>query len=170
MELCNFPQLPCTSEPITMTTKSNSYRDLHRILGVNSGDEVLYVGDHIFGDIVTSKRCVCWCPKWTTCLRLSSFVWPPQECGLANYAGGTGAGRRPVTHRAKPQSELPSHAPARSPAFDFCHFVHRPAPMKVHMELGLLREQRDIIDDEVQRYEWALTQVRDGLSKLAQEM
>ena len=42
--------------------------------------------------------------------------------------------------------------------------------MKVHMELGLLREQRDIIDDEVQRYEWALTQVRDGLSKLAQEM
>ena len=31
-------------------------RDLHRILGVNSGDEVLYVGDHIFGDIVTSKK------------------------------------------------------------------------------------------------------------------
>ena len=31
---------------------------------------------------------------------------------------------------------------------------------QVHLELGLLREQRDIIDDEVQRYEWALKQVR----------
>ena len=31
-------------------------RDLHRMLVVRSGEELLYVGDHIFGDIVTSKR------------------------------------------------------------------------------------------------------------------
>ncbi len=30
------------------------------MLGVRSGDEILYVGDHIFGDIVTSKKNVGW--------------------------------------------------------------------------------------------------------------
>ena len=36
--------------------------------------------------------------------------------------------------------------------------IHR--AQKVNLELDLLREQRDSIDDEVQRFEWALKQVR----------
>ena len=34
----------------------------------------------------------------------------------------------------------------------------------MNLELDLLREQRDSIDDEVQRFEWALKQVRVALA------
>jgi hypothetical protein len=34
--------------------------DLHRVLGVASGAEVLYVGDHIYGDILRSKKTLGW--------------------------------------------------------------------------------------------------------------
>lgn len=36
------------------------YTDLHKFLGVSRGDEVLYVGDHIFGDILKSKKSLNW--------------------------------------------------------------------------------------------------------------
>lgn len=35
--------------------QGGSYLDLHKMLGVTAGSEVLYVGDHIYGDVV---RCV----------------------------------------------------------------------------------------------------------------
>ena len=38
--------------------------DLHRLLNVSYGDKVLYVGDHIYGDILRSKRSL----GWRTCL------------------------------------------------------------------------------------------------------
>lgn len=38
--------------------------NLHSMLGVRSGSEVLYVGDHIYGDIVRSKKEL----GWRTCL------------------------------------------------------------------------------------------------------
>ncbi len=40
--------------------QGGSYRDLHRMLGVASGDQVLYVGDHIYGDIVKAKKAIGW--------------------------------------------------------------------------------------------------------------
>eukprot|EP00039_Didymoeca_costata_P020528 m.341592 g.341592 ORF g.341592 m.341592 type:complete len:593 (+) comp20248_c0_seq1:226-2004(+) len=40
--------------------QSGYYTDLHRFLGVNLGSEVLYVGDHIFGDILKSKKSLNW--------------------------------------------------------------------------------------------------------------
>ncbi|MEW5305391.1 MAG: hypothetical protein WDW36_007933 [Sanguina aurantia] len=40
--------------------QGGSYMDVHKKLGVASGDEVLYVGDHIYGDIVKSKKDIGW--------------------------------------------------------------------------------------------------------------
>lgn len=36
------------------------YLDLHKMLGVTEGSQVLYVGDHIYGDIVKSKKDIGW--------------------------------------------------------------------------------------------------------------
>ncbi|GLC48217.1 hypothetical protein PLESTB_000071700 [Pleodorina starrii] len=36
------------------------YMDLHKMLGVTEGSQVLYVGDHIYGDIVKSKKDIGW--------------------------------------------------------------------------------------------------------------
>jgi 5'-nucleotidase len=36
------------------------WKDLHRMLHISSGEKVLYVGDHMFADIVRSKRTLGW--------------------------------------------------------------------------------------------------------------
>ncbi|KAG2449454.1 hypothetical protein HYH02_005601 [Chlamydomonas schloesseri] len=36
------------------------YGDLHKMLGVTEGSQVLYIGDHIYGDIVKSKKDIGW--------------------------------------------------------------------------------------------------------------
>ncbi|GAB4817277.1 hypothetical protein N2152v2_004323 [Parachlorella kessleri] len=36
------------------------YLDLHKMLGVKSGSQVLYVGDHIYGDVLRSKKALGW--------------------------------------------------------------------------------------------------------------
>lgn len=38
--------------------------DLHRMINVSSGDRILYVGDHMYADILRSKRTL----GWRTCL------------------------------------------------------------------------------------------------------
>lgn len=40
--------------------QGGTYVDLHKVLGVKSGMEVLYVGDHIYGDILRSKKTLGW--------------------------------------------------------------------------------------------------------------
>lgn len=40
--------------------QGGSYLDLHKMLGIRSGSEVLYVGDHIYGDVLRSKRDLGW--------------------------------------------------------------------------------------------------------------
>jgi hypothetical protein len=40
--------------------QGGTYLDLHRMLGVAAGTEVLYVGDHIYGDILRSKKSLGW--------------------------------------------------------------------------------------------------------------
>ena len=52
----SLPGEPGASPLFFFRTLPGTPRDLHRMLGVRSGEELLYVGDHIFGDIVTSKR------------------------------------------------------------------------------------------------------------------
>lgn len=40
--------------------QGGSFHDLHKMLGVWAGAEVLYVGDHIYGDVVRSKKDLGW--------------------------------------------------------------------------------------------------------------
>lgn len=40
--------------------QGGNYKILHQLLGVQSGSEILYVGDHIYGDIVRSKKELGW--------------------------------------------------------------------------------------------------------------
>ena len=40
------------------------WQDLHSIMEISSGDKVLYVGDHMYSDILRSKRSL----GWRTCL------------------------------------------------------------------------------------------------------
>eukprot|EP00171_Calliarthron_tuberculosum_P012174 IDg12174t1 len=42
------------------TFQGGSYPHLHSLLGVRSGAQVLYVGDHMFSDILRSKRTLGW--------------------------------------------------------------------------------------------------------------
>lgn len=44
--------------------QGGTYLDLHRMLSVASGTELLYVGDHVYGDILKSKKTL----GWRTCL------------------------------------------------------------------------------------------------------
>ena len=40
--------------------QGGSFKHLHAMLGVTSGSQVLYVGDHIYGDILRSKKTLGW--------------------------------------------------------------------------------------------------------------
>ncbi|WIA17049.1 hypothetical protein OEZ85_013956 [Tetradesmus obliquus] len=40
--------------------QGGNYVDLHQMLGVRAGSELLYVGDHIYGDILRSKKSLGW--------------------------------------------------------------------------------------------------------------
>jgi hypothetical protein len=40
------------------------WKDLHKLLAVSAGDKILYVGDHMYSDILKSKRNL----GWRTCL------------------------------------------------------------------------------------------------------
>lgn len=55
-----FSVLVCLWLLLSMSspTQGGNYVDLHQMMGVRSGTEVLYVGDHIYGDILRSKK-VC---------------------------------------------------------------------------------------------------------------
>lgn len=44
----------------TKAYQGGSYRHLHAMLGISSGNKVLYVGDHIYGDILRSKKTLGW--------------------------------------------------------------------------------------------------------------
>jgi len=44
--------------------QGGSWEDLHTLLGVSSGEKILYVGDHMYSDIAKSKRTL----GWRTCL------------------------------------------------------------------------------------------------------
>lgn len=46
--------------PHSRVFQGGNVADMHRLLGVASGAEVLYVGDHIYGDILRSKKTLGW--------------------------------------------------------------------------------------------------------------
>ena len=87
--------------------QGGSYYDLHKMLGVASGAEVLYVGDHVYSDLLRGKKGA----NWRTMLvipELESELETMQTCGT-NMT-----------------------------------------------ELRMLRQQRDALDDQIQRLEWRL--------------
>ena len=49
-----------TSNTECRVFQGGSFHDLHKMLGVWAGAEVLYVGDHIYGDVVRSKKDLGW--------------------------------------------------------------------------------------------------------------
>lgn len=49
---------------VSKTFQGGCWVDLHRMLRITSGDKILYVGDHMFADILRSKRTL----GWRTCL------------------------------------------------------------------------------------------------------
>lgn len=54
-------------DDMTLSNKffqGGDYRMLHALLGIRSGGNILYVGDHIYSDILRSKRNL----GWRTCL------------------------------------------------------------------------------------------------------
>lgn len=57
--------------------QGGNYVDLHKMLGVSSGTEVLYIGDHIYGDILRSKKSLGW---------RTMLVVPELETELENEA------------------------------------------------------------------------------------
>eukprot|EP01035_Chromulina_nebulosa_P018611 gene18611-24340_t len=59
-ESCNLQYLENKSKIF----QGGCWQDLHRMLEITSGDRILYVGDHIYADILRSKRTL----GWRTCL------------------------------------------------------------------------------------------------------
>ncbi|GBF93676.1 hypothetical protein Rsub_06779 [Raphidocelis subcapitata] len=53
-------QVDLGDEDKALVFQGGHYIDLHRMLGVSSGTEVLYIGDHIYGDILRSKKSLGW--------------------------------------------------------------------------------------------------------------
>lgn len=53
-----------TSSCNSKVFQGGCWYDLHRMLNISYGDKILYVGDHIYGDILRSKRSL----GWRTCL------------------------------------------------------------------------------------------------------
>lgn len=44
--------------------QGGNYRHLNEILGLTAGEQVLYVGDHMYSDVLKSKKDL----GWRTCL------------------------------------------------------------------------------------------------------
>lgn len=40
--------------------QGGNWQHLHKMLGIKSGDEILYVGDHLYADVLRSKRTLGW--------------------------------------------------------------------------------------------------------------
>ena len=47
------------------------WQDLHKIMQISSGEKVLYVGDHMYSDILRSKRSL----GWRTCLIIPELLF-----------------------------------------------------------------------------------------------
>ena len=77
--------------------QGGSYRHLHSMLGVSSGAQVLYVGDHIYGDILRSKKTLGWRTMLVVpelahemeCLEVAAETDTPVRFFLSSYFGNS---------------------------------------------------------------------------------
>jgi len=103
--------------PAGKVFQGGNYHILNRMLGIHdvSGSSILYVGDHIYGDILKSKKTLGW---------RTMLVVPEMDHEIA------------VLNQSMGLAE----------------------------ELFRMRKRRDAVEDEVQRIQWKLAQVREGLA------
>lgn len=58
---CHHGAFGCSpAPPMQKVFQGGSVSDLHELLGVTNASSVLYVGDHIYGDILKSKKSMGW--------------------------------------------------------------------------------------------------------------
>eukprot|EP00980_Cylindrotheca_fusiformis_P014606 scaffold3956_cov99-Cylindrotheca_fusiformis.AAC.3 len=57
--------------------QGGNWQHLHKMLGIRSGDEIMYVGDHLYADVLRSKRTLGW---------RSMFIMPELEDELRVFA------------------------------------------------------------------------------------
>lgn len=57
--------------------QGGNWQHLHKMMGVRSGDEILYVGDHLYSDVLRSKRTLGW---------RSLFIMPELEDEMKSFA------------------------------------------------------------------------------------
>lgn len=74
--------------------QGGSVGDLHRMLNVEDASTVLYVGDHIYGDILKSKKAMGW--RTMVCHDLPCMLIVPR-CGQAFRGSGVLLAFRLVT-------------------------------------------------------------------------
>jgi 5'-nucleotidase len=57
--------------------QGGNWQHLHKMMGIKSGDEILYVGDHLYSDVLRSKRTLGW---------RSLFIMPELEGEIQTFA------------------------------------------------------------------------------------
>jgi hypothetical protein len=57
--------------------QGGNWQHLHKMMGIRSGDEILYVGDHLYSDVLRSKRTLGW---------RSLFIMPELEGEITTFS------------------------------------------------------------------------------------
>lgn len=76
--------------------QGGNWQHLHKMLGVRSGDEILYVGDHLYSDVLRTKRTLGW---------RSLFIMPELEEEISVF-GATLPLRKQISSLRKLRNEL----------------------------------------------------------------
>ena len=159
--------------------QGGNYADLHKMLGVRAGSEVLYCGDHVYADILRSKKSPGWRTMLVRCCVLRAAeggsvlmlrrrgrgAW-----GVVEAEGG--AERCPASTRVQRSSPL-THKylllNQQITTFKFKRFKFKKVVPELERELEVaargvstqraleaLRAARDELSDRAERLEWAL--------------
>lgn len=76
--------------------QGGNWQHLHKMLGIQSGDSILYVGDHLYADVLRSKRTLGW---------RSVFIMPELEDEIRTFSA-TSALRKRIARLRRMRDEL----------------------------------------------------------------
>jgi hypothetical protein len=80
--------------------QGGNWQHLHKMMGIKSGDEILYVGDHLYSDVLRSKRTLGW---------RSLFIMPELEGEIRAFSAYLGL-RKKIEALRRLRGELSSKA------------------------------------------------------------
>eukprot|EP00850_Spirogloea_muscicola_P010367 SM000060S19699 [mRNA] locus=s60:664713:669200:- [translate_table: standard] len=126
-DVCSRPSFGNNIHQGCRVFQGGSVAHLHRMLGISNGSQVLYVGDHIYGDILRSK-------KQMGKLLMQAFDARPACNSLEEECWRT---MLVVPELARELQLLRQ-------------------TQVIRREFHALRQQRDALDDSIQRLEWAI--------------